>query len=127
MFSAKNVGGKRLHELARSGIELPRKPCVVTISKLECTLWKPPLFTIETTVSSGTYIRSLVNDIGEDLKCYAYIGQLIRTRQGSFKEEHCLKRDQWSIQSFKDNIHKYRDWLKMDGNDRKQNTTKPFS
>ncbi|MFA5792982.1 MAG: tRNA pseudouridine(55) synthase TruB [Candidatus Gracilibacteria bacterium] len=85
-FSAKKIKGKKAYELARAGVEFELKPVPVTItcSYLELDL---PFVRFNVTVTSGTYIRSLVNDIGEALGCGAVMTELKRTRVGDFKIE----------------------------------------
>lgn len=84
MYSAKKVGGKKLYELAREGVEIERKPVRVTIHELELVDYAWPIAKIRTRVSSGTYIRALADDIGKALGCGAYLEELRRTRIGSF-------------------------------------------
>ena len=83
-FSAKKVGGKRAYSLARRGEPVAIEPKRVTISQLEVTDYTYPYLTIDVTVSSGTYIRSLAEDIGVALECGAYVTQLRRTNIGSY-------------------------------------------
>lgn len=94
IYSAVKVNGKKLYEYARSGmtIDLPKRE--VTIYELECTV--PPtyedgktIFTIRTTVSKGTYIRSLIEDLANALNTIGTMQTLTRTRQGNFKIEAC--------------------------------------
>ena len=91
MVSALKVGGKRLHELAREGKTVERKPRPVTISRLDVA----PLTTAEGDVeslafqvtvdcTSGTYVRTLTADIGEALGGGAHLRSLRRTAVGSF-------------------------------------------
>lgn len=84
MYSALKVGGKKLYELARQGVEIERKARQVTISKLEIEAYTPPVLQIFVECSKGTYIRSLAYDLGAALGTGAYLGGLVRTRVGSF-------------------------------------------
>lgn len=88
MVSAKKVGGKRLHELAREGIEIERKPVPVTVYSfgLEPT---DDEMTLRCSVecSAGTYIRSLAADLGTALGGGAHLHGLRRTAIGSFTED----------------------------------------
>jgi tRNA pseudouridine55 synthase len=84
MHSAIHHKGKRLYELARKGIEVERVPRQVEILRLELLAWQPPLVTIELDCSSGTYIRSLAQDIGAALGCGAHLKRLVRLRSGPF-------------------------------------------
>ncbi len=89
LYSAKKVGGKKMYELARTGLgDTVKRPTQrVTIYALRTTHYRWPTLTFEVTCSSGTYIRALARDIGEALGCGAYLTQLRRTRIGSFRIE----------------------------------------
>ena len=86
MYSAVKVGGKKLYELAREGKEVERKPRMVTVESidiLDCDL-KHNCVTLDIVCSKGTYIRTLFDDIGARLGCFAHMGELIRTQSGGF-------------------------------------------
>lgn len=82
MFSALHVGGRRLHELARAGVEVERAPRRVRVDALEPLRWDAPLLTVRVTCGKGTYVRSLAADIGAALGCGASLDALRRTRIG---------------------------------------------
>ena len=84
IYSAVKVKGKKLYEYARSGenVLLPRKK--VTIKKIELLYFNENKFSFKCTVSKGTYIRSLIKDILDDLGVIGTMSNLIRTRQGAF-------------------------------------------
>ena len=84
MFSAVKVGGKKLYELARKGVEAERKPRAVTIRALELTGWDGEDALLRVVCSKGTYVRTLIHDIGGALGCGAVMSSLNRTRAGSF-------------------------------------------
>lgn len=85
MVSAIQVGGRRLHELAREGIEVERAARPVTVHRFEVgEPLSPGRFPIEVTCSSGTYIRSLAADVGTALGGGAHLRDLRRTAIGSF-------------------------------------------
>lgn len=85
MVSAIQVGGRRLHELAREGIEVERSARPVTVHRFEVgEPLSPGRFPIEVTCSSGTYIRSLAADVGTALGGGAHLRDLRRTAIGSF-------------------------------------------
>jgi tRNA pseudouridine55 synthase len=85
MVSAVKVGGRRLHELARSGIEVDRAARRVTIRRLEIQPTADPLvYRLFVDCSSGTYIRSLAADIGTALGGGAHLRSLRREAVGSF-------------------------------------------
>jgi tRNA pseudouridine55 synthase len=91
MVSAVQVGGKRLHELARKGVEVDREPRPVTIHSFEVG---PPVgegrYPIEVTCSSGTYVRSLAADLGEILGGGAHLDELRRTAIGTFTADEAV-------------------------------------
>lgn len=85
MVSAVKIGGRRLHELAREGLEVDRPPRPVTIHRLEVAPTDEPLvFRLDVTCSSGTYIRSLAADIGAALGGVAHLRSLRRSAIGGF-------------------------------------------
>lgn len=89
MVSAVKVGGRRLHELAREGLTVPREPRTVRIESLEVTGFSagdPPRATVTLTCSSGTYVRTLAADWGAALGGGAHLATLRRTAVGSFSE-----------------------------------------
>jgi tRNA pseudouridine55 synthase len=95
MVSALKVGGRRLHELAREGIEVEREARPVTVHRLEVRAAPPRVpdpeglggdlaFEIEVECSAGTYIRTLAADIGTSLGGGAHLHRLRRTAVGPF-------------------------------------------
>ncbi|MCF0131011.1 MAG: tRNA pseudouridine(55) synthase TruB, partial [Pseudobutyrivibrio sp.] len=84
MYSALKVDGKKLYEYARAGVEIERKSRPVTIYSIEVIDVNLPEAKIRVHCSKGTYIRSLIFDIGEKLGCGATMTALIRTKAGSF-------------------------------------------
>jgi tRNA pseudouridine55 synthase len=85
MVSALKVDGRRLHELAREGIEVERKARTITIHSLTVAPTKESnVFAIDVTCSSGTYIRTLAADLGTALGGGAHLRNLRRTSVGPF-------------------------------------------
>lgn len=84
-FSAIKVGGKRAYKLARAGQEVKLEPRKVKINTLELTNYEYPLVKFVADVGSGTYIRSLVEDIGKKLETGAYMSDLKRTKVGKYE------------------------------------------
>jgi len=82
LYSAVQVGGERLHRIARRGGEVERPVRDITIHEIERLDWQPPDLRIRVTCSSGTYIRTLADDLGRKLGCGAYLAGLQRTRIG---------------------------------------------
>jgi tRNA pseudouridine55 synthase len=87
MHSAIKVGGKKLYELARAGVEIERKPRRITIHRLDLEAYRPPVMVIYVECSKGTYIRSLAHDLGAALGTGAYLDALVRTQHGPFTLE----------------------------------------
>ena len=92
-YSAVKVGGQRAYSLARQGKEVKLEPRQVTVYRLEVLGYRYPKLKIVTEVSSGTYIRSLAEDIGEKLGTGAYLSTLRRTSVGSFQVTAALGPD----------------------------------
>lgn len=86
-YSAVKINGKKLYEYAREGLEvvLPKKE--VTIKNTELISYKKDSFMFKTTVSKGTYIRSLIRDILKEMNIIGTMKNLTRTKQGIFKIE----------------------------------------
>ena len=87
IYSAIKVNGKKLYEYARNNISVDIPKHNVLISNIKLLDFQNDSFTFFVTVSSGTYIRSLVNDIGEKLNLPMTLEELTRTRIGNFKLE----------------------------------------
>lgn len=85
MVSAAKVGGRRLHELARAGLEVERAPRRRTIHALEILRVDGPSVSIRVVCSSGTYVRSLAEEIGRRLDLPAHLHELRRTRIGPWQ------------------------------------------
>ena len=91
MVSAIQVEGRRLHELAREGIEVERAPRPVAVHTFTVgEAIEPGCFPIEVTCSSGTYIRSLAADVGSALGGGAHLRDLRRTAIGSFTVDQAV-------------------------------------
>ena len=97
--SAIKKDGKRVYKLARSGQMVKLDPRKVSISEFEITQIELPHIYFKVVCSTGTYIRSLANDVGEVLGCGAYLSSLCRTRIGEFKIE-----DAMTIEEFEQNM-----------------------
>jgi tRNA pseudouridine55 synthase len=94
MFSAVQVGGKRLHELARRGetVERPKRQVHIEgINLIKFTSAERAIAVLDVTCSKGTYIRTLAADIGAALGCGAHLSSLVRTRVGRFRLEESLR------------------------------------
>jgi tRNA pseudouridine55 synthase len=83
-YSAVKVKGRKAYEIARKGEEVDLAPRKITVYSLELLEWAPPEVVIDVYCSSGTYIRSLANDLGKMLGCGAHLVGLRRTKSGRF-------------------------------------------
>ncbi|MPZ92484.1 MAG: tRNA pseudouridine(55) synthase TruB [Actinobacteria bacterium] len=95
MVSAVRVGGERLYKKARRGEEIERATRPVTIYQLEVLSFNedPPEAVLDVRCSAGTYVRTLVHDIGASLGCGAHLRSLRRTEAGGFVETDAIELD----------------------------------
>lgn len=101
MYSAVKINGVPLYKLARQGLTVERKARPVTFYKLECTGEAGPNeFWLNVQCSKGTYVRTLVEDLGKALGCPACLAGLRRTQAGVFGLEHCYRLEE--VQAAKD-------------------------
>ena len=97
MFSALKHKGKPLYEYARAGIEIERKKREITIFSIELLDIRDGEFDLEVFCSKGTYIRTLVEDIGEALGCGAHVSMLRRIEAGPFSLPQTVSIEQLEI------------------------------
>lgn len=90
IYSAIKVDGQRAYKLAQKGQTPDLKPRKITINSIELLSYDYPSVSIRADVSSGTYIRSLGETIGEQLGTGAYCTSIVRTRIGDFKLEDAI-------------------------------------
>jgi tRNA pseudouridine synthase B len=90
MFSALKHNGKPLYEYARQGITVDREARPITIFELNFIEYNAPYLTLEVHCSKGTYIRTLVDDLGEALGCGAHVTMLRRTAVADYPTEKML-------------------------------------
>jgi len=95
-FSAKKIKGKKAYEFARKGKEVKLQPKLVTIKDFEIIDYDWPIVSFKIICSSGTYIRTLVNDLGELLGTYATALELERTRIGEYTLKNAIKSEKIS-------------------------------
>jgi tRNA pseudouridine55 synthase len=96
VYSAIQVGGRRLYALARAGAQIEAPPRQVQIMRLELTDWQPPVATLFVECSKGTYIRALAHDLGQALGCGAYLKRLVRLRTGPFTLDEAVTLEELS-------------------------------
>jgi len=95
MYSAVKVTGRKLYEFARQGLEIERQPRMITV--FDWRILNPePEYSFgsrvysEIACSRGTYVRTLIHDLGVKLGCGAYMGELVRLKSGKFSLEEAL-------------------------------------
>lgn len=119
IFSAIKKGGKRMYEEARSGkteadVQLDPRP--VTIYNID---YLPtdhegkslPCFGLNVECGGGTYIRSLVRDVGRELDSCATMTSLVRTKQGPFELDRAMKKEEWTAESVYQAVEETNQWL----------------
>lgn len=103
-YSAVKVNGQRAYKLAREGKEVVIKPRKVQIHSIQNVSYTYPEVKFTTKVSSGTYIRSLVQDIGEKLGTGAYMSGLVRSEVGEFKLKDAVPMDGLDAEVIKNSL-----------------------
>lgn len=91
LYSAKKIEGERMYEIARRGGTVAPRPVAVTISRLVLTRIALPEVDFEVECSSGTYIRAIARDVGEEVGLGAHLTRLRRTEIGRFSVESALR------------------------------------
>ena len=84
-YSARKVGGQRLHRLARRGVPVTPEPSAVTVFRFDILELDGVMVRFEVETSPGTYVRSLAHDLGADLGCGACLSRLRRLASGSLR------------------------------------------
>ena len=114
MVSAKQVGGRRLHELARAGVEVEREPVAVRVERFEVGKpVAPGVFPVSVTCSSGTYVRSLAADLGAALGGGAHLRHLRRTAVGPFTLDEALPLEALSPERLLAPVEALRGWPRV--------------
>jgi len=90
MYSALQVGGRRLYDLARAGEQVERAPRRIDVSHMHLAAWRPPDAEFVVRVGSGTYVRTLCRDLGERCDSAAHLAALSRTAIGPFRLEDAV-------------------------------------
>jgi len=94
IHSAIKQAGKPVYLLARKGVDIKLEPRKITVFEFEITKVELPLVSFRVVCTTGTYIRSLVNDFGAALGCGAYLSSLCRTRIGDFTLDQSVSIDE---------------------------------
>lgn len=108
--SAIKVDGKRLYQLARQGKEVKLEPRKIFIKEYHIEKLEGPLVHFRVVCSTGTYIRSLAQDMGQALGCGAYLSSLRRTRIGDF-----LASDATTMEDFEKEINRLKETQSLNG------------
>ena len=95
-YSAIKINGERAYRLARKGADFEMPTREVEIYAIEILKYEYPELTVRCFVSSGTYIRTLAEDIGEKLGVGAYLTELRRTKAGDYRVEDAMKLEEFS-------------------------------
>ena len=101
IYSAVKINGKKLYEYARNGEEVTLPTREINISSIELLDYHDDLIKFKVTVSKGTYIRSLIEDIGKTLQTVATMEDLVRTKQCNYKIE-----DSYTLEDIKNDNYK---------------------
>jgi tRNA pseudouridine55 synthase len=94
MYSAIKLQGKRLYNLARAGIEVPRQPRTVQVYDIQIKDYSPPRLELEVKSGRGVYMRCLAHDLGQLLGCGGYVTDLVRLYCGGFAIEEAVTLEQ---------------------------------
>ena len=94
MYSAVKVGGKKLYDLARQGVEVEREAREIEVTRLDIDRLELPEVDFTVDCSKGTYIRTLCSDMGTKLGCGGVLSALRRTRCGKFSIDDAVTVDQ---------------------------------
>jgi tRNA pseudouridine55 synthase len=93
MVSAVKKDGVPLYKLARKGVEVERKPRLIHVYNFRFTAYSEPLGTFRVACTKGTYVRSLIHELGQKIGCGAHLAQLRRTASGRFDVADALPLD----------------------------------
>jgi tRNA pseudouridine55 synthase len=99
MWSAVKIDGTRLYKLARKGVEVERPPRQIMIHRINATEIQIPKVRFTVVCSKGTYVRAIVNDVGERLGCGACVTALRRTRIGPYGLGEAMTMEQFQRRS----------------------------
>lgn len=103
-YSAIKVNGKKAYELARKGKEVKLEPRRIKIYQIVDIEYKYPVIKFTTHVSSGTYIRTLAEDIGKKLGTGAYMSDLRRTKVGDFNINDAMTMEKIDVESIHESL-----------------------
>lgn len=108
MFSALKHQGQPLYKLARQGIEVERIPRIISVFELTLISYEKDMLSLEIKASKGTYVRTLVDDIGEALGCGAHVVALRRLGAGPYTEGQMVS------MTFIESLATEEEWTRLD-------------
>lgn len=114
MFSALKYQGRKLYEYAREGITVPREARPITVFELQFIRWEGNELELEIHVSKGTYIRTIIDDLGEKLGCGAHVIMLRRLQVAKYPIERMITFEQLQVMAAEANAAETPDYRAMD-------------
>ena len=114
MFSALKYQGRKLYEYAREGITVPREARPITEFELQIIRWEGDELELEIHVSKGTYIRTIIDDLGEKLGCGAHVIMLRRLQVAKYPIERMITFEQLQAMAAEANAAETPDYRAMD-------------
>lgn len=111
MFSALKYKGIPLYKYARKGIEIPRKKRKIIVYKIKLINWEKNILKLEIHCSKGTYIRTIIDDLGKKLGCGAHVIELRRLKVGNYNKMIDIKKINKIIEKKSFNIKKIDSFL----------------
>jgi len=114
MFSALKYQGRKLYEYAREGITVPREARPVTVYELQFIRWEGNELELEIHVSKGTYIRTIIDDLGEKLGCGAHVIMLRRLQVARYPVARMLTLEQLQTLAAEANATETADYAALD-------------
>jgi len=107
MFSAKKQDGVPLYKLARKGKTVEREPRFIHVASFKLDVWKSPDIEFTLACSKGTYVRTIANDLGDNIGCGGYLKELRRTDIERFRIEDSIE-----LENFEElSVEEIRSWL----------------
>jgi tRNA pseudouridine55 synthase len=114
MFSALKYQGRKLYEYAREGITVPREARPITVFELQFIRWEGDELELEIHVSKGTYIRTIIDDLGEKLGCGAHVIMLRRLQVAKYPIERMITFEQLQAMAAEANAAETPDYSALD-------------
>ena len=103
IFSAKKIKGRKAYELVRKNHEVRLKPVKININEIKILAYKYPSLTLKINCSKGTYIRSIANDLGKELKTGGILVELKRTKIGPFDLKNAVEQNEINSENLEKN------------------------